>query len=197
MGHTNQRLAQLIGSRICHDLISPIGAIGNGLELIQMQAELADTPELALIAQSLHHASARIRFYRIAFGLASDIQQVGAGEITSILTDIARDGRVAHVWQAGDSCTRSELQLVFLGLMCLETALPLGGSVTVTVQDGRWHLRGTGQRIRWDDRLWHGADEDGEIGADRVQFALLHDALPRLGRTLTTEAGETSVRISF
>ncbi len=197
MGHTNQRLAQLIGSRICHDLISPIGAIGNGLELIQMQAELADTPELALIAQSLHHASARIRFYRIAFGLASDIQQVGAGEITSILTDIARDGRVAHVWQAGGSCTRSELQLVFLGLMCLETVLPLGGSVTVTVQDGRWHLRGTGQRIRWDDRLWHGADEDGEIGADRVQFALLHDALPRLGRTLTTEASETSARISF
>ena len=54
-------LAALIGSRICHDLISPIGAIGNGVELMMMDGT-AKTPELALIAESVANANARIRY---------------------------------------------------------------------------------------------------------------------------------------
>ncbi len=53
-------LAALIGSRICHDLISPIGAIGNGLELLSMAG--AGGPEVALISDSVSNANARIRF---------------------------------------------------------------------------------------------------------------------------------------
>lgn len=199
MGYSNQSLTQLVGSRICHDLISPIGAIGNGLELIQMQSQWTDSPELALIAQSLHHASARIRFYRIAFGLASDMQQLGVGEISSILADMARDGRISYDWQGDEGCTRSELRLIFLGLLCLETALPLGGGIAITSYDGRWQLRGAGDRIRWEDDAWRGdsIDTAGEIGADRVQFALLLDELQQQGRDLTTEVGDTSALISF
>ena len=62
-------LAALIGSRICHDLISPIGAIGNGVELMMMDGT-AKTPELALIAESVANANARIRYFRVAFGSA-------------------------------------------------------------------------------------------------------------------------------
>lgn len=54
--------AALIGSRICHDLISPIGAINNGLELIEMSAPSLG-PEMALISDSVTSASARIRFF--------------------------------------------------------------------------------------------------------------------------------------
>ena len=50
MGYSNINIAALIGSRICHDLISPIGAINNGLELLTMTG-VAQSPELALIAQ--------------------------------------------------------------------------------------------------------------------------------------------------
>jgi len=49
MGQTNINLSALIGSRICHDLISPIGAINNGLELLSMGAMQSDSPELALM----------------------------------------------------------------------------------------------------------------------------------------------------
>ena len=61
--------ATLIGSRICHDLISPIGAINNGIELIEM-GSTASTPEMTLISESVVNASARIRYFRIAFGAA-------------------------------------------------------------------------------------------------------------------------------
>ena len=60
-------LNDLIGSRICHDLISPLGAIGNGVELLTMSG-MTEVPEMTLISESVENANARIRFFRIAFG---------------------------------------------------------------------------------------------------------------------------------
>ena len=60
-------LAQLVGSRICHDLISPVGAIGNGLELLAMaggRTMPGGSAELELISDSVVQANARIRFFR-------------------------------------------------------------------------------------------------------------------------------------
>jgi histidine phosphotransferase ChpT len=73
-------LAALIGSRICHDLISPIGAIGNGVELLMLDGA-GHGPEMALIAQSVTHANARIRFFRVAYGIASTDQRIARTEV--------------------------------------------------------------------------------------------------------------------
>ena len=63
-------LAKLIASRICHDLISPVGAIANGMELVALTG--ADiTPEFELISDSVAGANARIKFYRVALGMSS------------------------------------------------------------------------------------------------------------------------------
>ena len=86
MGQSNINLSALIGSRICHDLISPIGAINNGLELLDMSGRTSG-PELDLIQESVGNASARIRFFRIAFGAAGD-QMMGRAEVVSILKDL-------------------------------------------------------------------------------------------------------------
>jgi histidine phosphotransferase ChpT len=69
-------LTSLIGSRICHDLISPLGAIGNGVELLAMSGT-APGPEMDLISQSVENANARIRFFRVAFGAARGGQPRG------------------------------------------------------------------------------------------------------------------------
>ena len=68
-------LAALIASRICHDLISPLGAIGNGVELLAMEPG-GTRPEMALISESVANANARIRFFRICFGQASSDQRI-------------------------------------------------------------------------------------------------------------------------
>ena len=66
-------IAALIASRICHDLISPIGAIGNGMELMALSSgQEQSSPELDLISQSVENANARIRFFRIAYGSPTD-----------------------------------------------------------------------------------------------------------------------------
>ena len=90
-------LAALIASRICHDLISPIGAIGNGVELLAMEPG-AVRPEMALISESVANANARIRFFRISFGAASGDQRIARSEVMSVLTDLTRGGRVSYAW---------------------------------------------------------------------------------------------------
>jgi len=79
MALNGSRLNDLIGSRICHDLISPLGAIGNGVELLTMSGT-STAPEISLIAESVENANARIRFFRIAFGAASGLSQIGNAE---------------------------------------------------------------------------------------------------------------------
>ena len=81
-------LTGLIGSRICHDLISPIGAIGNGLELLEMR--IGSSEELALVSESCRNANARIRFFRIAFGAAGAGQTIPGQDIASILAEMER-----------------------------------------------------------------------------------------------------------
>jgi histidine phosphotransferase ChpT len=128
-------LNSLLASRICHDLISPLGAIGNGVELLAMSG-VAAGPELSLITESVANANARIRFFRVAFGPASPGQTIGRAEIVDILPTMTRSGRQTLSWQAADTeFDRRETKLAFLCIGCLEAAMPWGGKITVTRRD--------------------------------------------------------------
>lgn len=190
-------IAALIGSRICHDLISPIGAIGNGLELLSMSG--AGGAEVALIAESVANASARIRFFRIAFGLAAPDQGIARSEILGILKDVYGDSRIRIDWGVGADCRRLEAKAVFLAVQCLENALPYGGEIAVSRANGAWHLTGRSQKLKHDQGLWSiltGAAPDG-LDPKNVHFALLPDAVDRLGRGITLHAGEDCITLSF
>jgi histidine phosphotransferase ChpT len=64
-------LAALISSRICHDVISPVGAIANGLEMLDEEQDQAMREQaMALIRKSAYQASAKLQFARLAFGAA-------------------------------------------------------------------------------------------------------------------------------
>ena len=67
---TRPDLSATIASRICHDLVSPIGAIVNGVDLIREIGGSDVSDELAMISQSADRASSLLQFYRIAFGAA-------------------------------------------------------------------------------------------------------------------------------
>ena len=141
-------LSALLGSRICHDLISPLGAIGNGVELLAMSGTGA-APEIALIAESVENANARIRYYRIAFGIASESQAVGASEVRNVLADSYRKSRLTIAWLVDADCMRREVKLALLVLLCFETAMPWGGRVTVQRDGGRWTVQGTAERMSY------------------------------------------------
>ncbi|MBI1218219.1 MAG: histidine phosphotransferase [Rhodobacteraceae bacterium] len=190
-------LSSLISSRICHDLISPLGAIGNGVELLSLSATAAG-PELALISESVLAANARIRFYRVAFGAAAADQRIGRPEVLSVLADITRGGRIAVDWQAQGDQPRGEVKLAFLLIQCLETAMPFGGRIAVTLDGKGWHLRGTAARTKVNPALWDVLSNPAaalEVSPAQVQFALVPEEVRRLGRSLSVELGEGDIRI--
>ncbi len=192
-------LAALIASRICHDLISPIGAIGNGVELLAMEPG-GVRPEMALISESVANANARIRFFRICFGQASSDQRIARSEVASILGDLSRGGRVGYAWTSPTDLSRREVRLVFLLLQCLESALAYGGKVAVTRTETGWQILAEAPRLKVDPALWEVLTEPrapAEIGASQVHFALVPEELARQGRRLVTEIGETTIRLTF
>ena len=192
-------LSALLGSRICHDLVSPLGAIGNGVELLALSGHDA-APELALITESIGNATARIRFFRIAFGASGEGTRIGAPEIRSILDDLTRRGRLRIDWGIDTDVPRAEAKLAFLLILCLESALPFGGRITVASPGGQWQLAGTAERVRADPALWGrilGGAGGAEPTSGTVHFALVPDLARRLGRTIRTTLGETAVTISF
>ncbi|MEM7520378.1 MAG: histidine phosphotransferase family protein [Pseudomonadota bacterium] len=199
MGEMNANLAALIGSRICHDLISPIGAINNGLELLNISGE-STGPEIGLIGQSVDHASARIRFFRIAFGAAGE-QMVGEAEVSSILGGLYdSSNRTAVQWQVKDAVMRSEVRLAFLAILCADAAMPYGGTITVTKKGRKWRFAGVADRISVDSALWDlisGAGSAKDLQPANVQFALLPLIARENGLKVFFQSDETSLLVEF
>ncbi|MCR8547078.1 histidine phosphotransferase family protein [Salipiger sp. P9] len=193
------RIATLVGSRLCHDLVSPVGAISNGLELIA----LAGTPgpeEMSLIEQSCASAAARISFFRVAFGSASDDQKIGPREAAKVLRNYCNGTRLSVDWLPQTDSQRTEVQLAYLAMLCCESALPQGGRVQITQESGIWRISGTGARLAVEPALWEQLSSR-RLGADltpaRVQFACLARLAPERGRKLTVHAGDAAVTIEI
>ena len=189
-------LTALVGSRICHDLISPLGAICNGLELMQMSG-MADSPEMALIAESVDSANARIRFFRIAYGTADRTQMVKSGELQAALRSSFQARQLQINWTTRDM-PRNEAKLAFLVLQCLESALPFGGRVSVSEKDYGMAFRASAERVAADAQLWDrliNMQTSGDLRPAQVQFGLLAELAQFDGWSLDVTTGDGTIEV--
>lgn len=179
-------LSALVAARLCHDLISPMGAIGNGLELLQLSPG-AGVDELALVNESLATALAKVRYYRIAFG-PTDAQARQSLDEAAQLTDAMFHGRFSVLWQSGGpDITRSVARMIYLAILCLEKSLPMGGIARIGTSDGGINMTVDGRRTAPPADLWaHVIDGSPvtELKPDGVQFALLRHALVANGHRI-------------
>ncbi|MBM1312397.1 histidine phosphotransferase [Sulfitobacter mediterraneus] len=195
---TAPNLVALVGSRICHDLISPIGAINNGLELMSLSGAGAG-PEMSLIGESVGNASARIRFFRIAFGAAGD-QMIGQTEVCAILRDLYEGGRLTVHWRPTTPQPRAAVRLAFLGLLCCETAMPYGGRLEIAQHQGDWSLTAQADRLNIDSGLWamlSGAAVTDALLPAHVQFGLVPQIATEEGRKIIVQSDETRLTLTF
>lgn len=195
----NPDLLALLGSRICHDLISPIGAIGNGVELLALSGAVQG-PEMQLICESVTAAQARIRFFRMAFGAAGPGQRVARSEVEAIFAAASTGGRLSYHWQGPDQALRAEVKMIFLAILCAETALQRGGTVSVSQRDTGWRISATGPVARLEGALLarlQGATPQDAVSAAQIQFLLLPAEARRAGRTLAAHLGEGTFDVSF
>ena len=123
------RVLELLCARFCHEMVSPVGAIGNGVELLD-----DDDPEfvreaIALIGQSARTASRRLQFYRFAYGTAPTASNVTPREL---LLGLLEGGKVAAEWEPAVSSLSSEWQRLACNLALVAAeALPRGGRIAV------------------------------------------------------------------
>jgi histidine phosphotransferase ChpT len=89
------QILELVCSRLCHDLISPVGAVGNGLELMAEEgdAELLEDAR-RLVESSTHRASALLQMYRSAYGNAGNQPSFGAGEAVKLAREALDSSRI-------------------------------------------------------------------------------------------------------
>ena len=130
------RVAELMCSRLCHDLISPISAINNGIELMNENDEGIIDSSIELLGTSAKQALDRLSFYRVAFGLAGGGAIISWNEIRNILEIFAAERKTTIVWtrepqqlheNISHILAKLVVNMVYLAMECL----PRGGVISV------------------------------------------------------------------
>jgi histidine phosphotransferase ChpT len=127
-------LAALLCSRVCHDLISPSGAIVNGLEVLEeSQDEETKSFAIDLIKKSAKMASARLQFCRIAFGAAGSANgKVDLGDAENVTRGFIEDGKVKLAWNlSGALLPKNRVKLLLNMILVAAQSIPRGGIVAV------------------------------------------------------------------
>ena len=127
-------LAALLCSRVCHDLISPVGAIVNGLEVLDDNPKPEDRDfALELIRKSAKTASARLQFCRLAFGAAGSAgAQIDLGDAQTMARGHIEDGKATIIWNLPRILLpKNRVKLLLNMLVIAQQTIPRGGTLTV------------------------------------------------------------------
>jgi histidine phosphotransferase ChpT len=125
-------IAELLAARLCHELVNPVGAISNGVEILQEEPDFAEDAA-RLIGQSAGEAVRRLQFYRVAYG-ASDVGEEAARRVT---LGLLNDGKLTCHWpeKVPDLPPGWPKLVANLLLLAAET-LPRGGRVELLRGEG-------------------------------------------------------------
>ncbi|MFT3987686.1 histidine phosphotransferase ChpT [Aestuariivirga sp.] len=145
-------LAALLCSRVCHDIISPVGAIANGLELYDDPEVDAETRATALdmVRTSARTAAAKLKFCRIAFGAAGSAGAIiDMGEAGEMAKGFVASEKVKLDWQMPrENRPKQEVKLALNMLLMAMAGVPRGGTVTMALDGGTFTARAQGDRAK-------------------------------------------------
>lgn len=172
-------LAALMCSRVCHDIISPVGAITNGLEVLADD----DDPEMKdhameLITKSATQASAKLQFARICFGAGGSAgAELDLQDAKAVAEGLMAGERPTLIWDAPVATLGKDYVKLLLNMMLIgAAAIPRGGEVAVKVESGTatptLTVRSTGKAARVPEETRNflgGLPEEGALDARSVQ----------------------------
>ena len=172
-------LAALLCSRVCHDLISPVGAIVNGLEVLDDNPKPEDRDfALDLIRKSARTASARLQFCRLAFGAAgSSGAQIDLGDAQTMARGHLEDGKTSITWNLPRLLLpKNRVKLLLNMLVIAQHTIPRGGTLTVDpIGEGDsmgFRITAVGLNARIPQALTgllEGRSESGTVDAHAIQ----------------------------
>ncbi|HEY1632964.1 MAG TPA: histidine phosphotransferase family protein [Rhizomicrobium sp.] len=196
--------AALLVSRVCHDLVSPVGAVVNGLEVLEDERDATMRADaLKLVASSADQAAARLQFARIAFGAAGSAgAELDLNEVGRTVTGMTLGGKVQIDWRAAHVNWPKDWAKLLMNATLLATdALPRGGMVVVeTSVDSAapsFAIRANGQNARMLEEVEKAVrgEPSGPLDGRSIQAYLTHKLARGVNAGLTITPGENEVRI--
>jgi len=140
---TPANLSALMCARVCHDLVSPIGALGTALEVLEDDSNIEMHEDaMSLVKLSARQASAKLKFLRLAFGAGGSAPGViGIRELVSLIEGIYGDGKVSISWNAQVTDIDKSVARILLNMTMLAVqSVPRGGEVKITTTETPSHI---------------------------------------------------------
>jgi histidine phosphotransferase ChpT len=194
--------AALLVSRVCHDLVSPVGAVVNGLEVLEDETDAAMRADaLRLVAASAEQAAARLQFARIAFGAAGSAgAELDLAEVGRIMDGLLRGGKVELAWNMQAVNWPKDWAKLLMNVVVLATdCLPRGGRVVVStagdLQTPSFRVVASGQvaRLSAESQQAFSGEPSGALDGRSIQPFLTHQLAKSLNVRVGVQSGEGEV----
>lgn len=199
MASRSADFASLLCSRLCHDMLSPIGALNNGLELLADETD----PEMRarcmeLLADSARASANKLKFFRLAFGSAGGFsEQVPTDDARSVLDGLYGGGKVQLGWMVGEPTLPKNAIKVLLNLALIAgDALVRGGQLDVGAEGHEIVIRAEGPRLILDPEIRNAAlgEADADLISARAAAAwLVHLLVEDAGGSLQLSEPEPGI----
>ncbi|MEM8551260.1 MAG: histidine phosphotransferase family protein [Pseudomonadota bacterium] len=187
-------LASLLASRLCHDVVGPVGAIQNGLELIAEDKSMTDMA-MELIKKSAAQATAKLQYARMAYGAAGGAAELDPAEAGRLTAAMFEGERATLSWDwTGPPAPRNPVKLAMLFGTFALGAVPRGGEVRVNAaEDGHLNVVASGSTIRtppfMELLVGGGASEDPRA----IQAVLMQRLAEENGWRIFAAPGDTEI----
>jgi histidine phosphotransferase ChpT len=198
--------AAFLVSRVCHDLVGPMGAVVNGLEVLEDERDAAMRADaLKIVSSSAEQALARLQFLRIAFGAAGSVgAELDLGEVGRLAKGLLSSGKVNLDWQAVHAnWPKDWAKLLMNATMLAADCLPRGGDVRVNTggesAPPSFRIEATGPHAKILDDVEKAVQGDSgksAIDARGIQPFLTYKLARGLGVALTLTAQEGKIELS-
>lgn len=173
------RVIEFLASRMCHDLISPIGAVHNGVEFLQDMGADAMDDALGLIAHSSGQASAKLQIFRLVYGAGAKTSALEISDIHEAMEAFIKgDEKVVQSWQAKDDLidgtpTSGFCKMLLAGLLIAYESLPKGGEIKVERgETGEVFIHASGDDAQ--PRAGTQRGLEGDLDLDEMDPRLVH-----------------------
>jgi histidine phosphotransferase ChpT len=172
-------LAALLCSRVCHDVISPVGAIVNGLEVLEDDKDEGMREfAMELIRKSAKTASARLQFCRLAFGAAGSAgASIDTGDAENVARGLIADERTQLTWESPRAfMPKNKVKLALNLCLIAHACIPRGGHMHVVIEgegdEAKMSISVKGPNLKLAGHvadLLEGRSESGNVDAHGIQ----------------------------
>ncbi len=204
-------MAELLCTRLCHDLTGPIGAVNNGAEFLAEEGFNLQGQAVELITSSAFSAVTRLQFYRMSYGKVRDHGEASLEEKQKLAVDFFSDTKIKLDWpdnhtdSVNVSISLKMSRLIFNLLIVASSTLIRGGVIAVRIgQDDKGSkiltLEAKGQSLKWEeemDVIFAGKMTPTQLTPKNVQTYLTKRFIDDLGAVFTYELEAETLKMKI